>query len=514
MIQRWLDHRRLLTKLAVGSLAASATLASGCADRRDAPPARAARLAIGYADPRPQASRQRGIDAIVTNLSGERLVGLAPDGRPEPTIAERWETSPDGLSWRFTLRPDLTLHDGSPLDASVAGLSLERQIAGAKDPGTLAPGLRTVTAIEPVGKHELVVRLSRPNALLLESMNLAPPQGGKDNAQAAGPFRLVSRDQSGVVLSAFPGYHRGRPPLERIEIREFPSARNAWSAMMRDEIDFLYDVPPEALDFVEQSSTTRVATFLRAFVTALVFNEAHPVLRRREVRVALNRAVDRDAVIKLALRGRGRPAFTHLWPRHWAYNPAQPDFAFDAAGAAAMLDTQGLRVSRNADRQSRFAFTCLVPADTPRFEQVAVHVQQQLAQIGVDMRLEAVPVPVLQQRMQAGNYDAFLFELGSHFGVQWLYWFWHSSPGPPWMTTRYKAADAALEALRDARSDEETRAGVHALQRVMHEDPPAVFLYWMETTRAVSRRFAVPDTPDRDILATVSQWRLAEPGSE
>ena len=48
----------------------------------------------------------------------------------------------------------------------------------------------------------------------------------------------------------------------------------------------------------------------------------------------------------------------------------------------------------------------------------------------------------------------------------------------------------------------------------MREDPPGIFLYWSETTRAVSRRFIVPREQDRDIFSTVAQWREAPPASE
>ena len=68
--------------------------------------------------------------------------------------------------------------------------------------------------------------------------------------------------------------------------------------MLRGEIDFLYDVGPDALDFVEQSPTTFVATFLRPYATAMVFNMAHPTLGRRGVRTALNVGVDRAEIIR------------------------------------------------------------------------------------------------------------------------------------------------------------------------------------------------------------------------
>jgi hypothetical protein len=121
---------------------------------------------------------------------------------------------------------------------------------------------------------------------------------------------------------------------------------------------------------------------------------------------------------------------------------------------------------------------------------------------------------VLQQRIRSGDYDAFLFEFGSGHGLGWTYWFWHSAPGPFWMTTGYGSADGALDRLRDDRSDPARREAVSHVQQAMRENPPAVFLYWNETTRAVSRRFDIPHVPDRDILITVAQWQLAHPGTE
>jgi peptide/nickel transport system substrate-binding protein len=515
MIHAAAGRRRVAPTLAAAGVVWSVLGAQGCLERRtaDASPARVPELTIGYADPRPRVSVDRGIATIVNNLTSERLLSLGRDGRPEAALVERWQESPDGLTWRFTLRKDLRLQDGSPLDAPVVRDWLTASLRASADQGGLFPGLRGITSIEAPGPLEFVVHLSQPDDLLLEGLAYTSPQGGRDGNRTAGPFRIDSRDREGVKLSAFPDYYRGRPRLERIQIREFPSARNAWGAMMRGELDFLYDVPPEALEFIEQSSTTFVATFLRPYVTTLVFNEAHPVLGLRDVRVALNAAVNRTEIIKVALRGRGYPATDHVWPKHWAYDPLQPRFRYDAARAAALLDAQGLRPDRlhGRDRGARFAFTCLVPGDEPRFEQVALLVQRQLVEVGVDMQLESVPVPVLQQRLRSGTYDAFLFELGSGHGLGWAYWFWHSSSGPQWVTTGYRSADAALEAVRGARTDDGRRDAVRQLRRAMHTDPPGAFLYWSESTRAVSRRFDIPHVPDRDILFTVSQWRLAPP---
>ena len=50
------------------------------------------------------------------------------------------------------------------------------------------------------------------------------------------------------------------------------------------------------------------------------------------------------------------------------------------------------------------------------------------------------------------------------------------------------------------------------VQRVLVDDPPAVFIAWDETARAVGRRFRIPVAPGRDILSSLSQWRPRSTG--
>lgn len=501
----------------VALLAAAALWAcAGCSRAPEASTAPAApvELSIGYADPRPPGTPDRNVRSIAANLSAERLVTLQRNGRPEPALAERWTLSADGLTWSFFLRGGQTLHDGSPIDAAVVKRSLERVIAGSRtNPRGLLWGMRDIVRIDAVGPTELRITLARPNRLLVEDLAIYPITGGGRGTAAAGPFQVVSMSPDEAVLAAFPGYHRGAPSIGRIRIREYPSPRSAWGAMLRGEIDFLYDVAPEAHEFVEQSSTTFVATFLRPFVTAVVFNQAHPVLRQRDVRLALNAGVNRTEVLRGVFQNRGFPATDHLWPKHWAVDTAAPRFRHDLRHARALLDRAGLKpvAQKGAAAGSRFAFTCLLLTDDPRFERVALFLQRQLIELGVDMKLEALPIPELQARIAAGEYDAFLLELIAGHGLDFTYHFWRS-PGPSFLTTGYEAADAELDRIRDARSDEEVQTAVRALQEVMHRDPPGIFLLWGETSRAVSRRFEIPQEPDRDILSTAARWRVAGPG--
>jgi peptide/nickel transport system substrate-binding protein len=484
-------------------------LAAACGPGPDRKPAAGtgspATLTVAVADLRSGDAGDRSIDVIAALLSEEGLVGLGRDGRPEARLAERWEVSPDGLTWRFFLRAGLIFQDGEALTAAAAKAAITPPTP-ASESQTL-PGLRDVVAIEAPGPLEVVVRLRKPNALLLEALNFSPIVSLR-HGSAAGPFRRDARTAGKAVLGRFKGYYRGRANLETIAISEYPSQREAWSAMLRGEVDLLYEVAPEAFEFVRESPNAHVATFLRPYVTALAFNARHPVLGRKAVRQALNFAVDRAAVIDGAVGGRAVPAADHIWPNHWARDATAPAFGFDAAAAASMLDAAGLR-RRGGPGQPRLSFTCLVLSE-PRFERLALLLQRQLLSVDVDMRLEALPAREFSTRLAAGRFDAFLTELIASSGLGFTYMMWHSNPPGPFFRTGYASADPALDRLRAARTDDETRAAVHALQRTMHDDPPAVFLYWEQRSRAVSRRFILPAGDDLDILRSIDRWRLVD----
>jgi ABC-type transport system substrate-binding protein len=280
--------------------------------------------------------------------------------------------------------------------------------------------------------------------------------------------------------------------------------------MLRDEVDALYDVAPDVFEFVEDSPQMQVTSFLRPFVGALVFNMAHPQLGRREVRRALNLAVDRQRVIEAVAGGRGLPATDHIQPNHWARDPNAPVFTFDAAAARAALDAAGLAPVRTGQGPPvRLAFTCLMQAD-PRYERLALLIQRQLLTVDVDMRLEAVPLPEFGARVVSGKFDAFLSDVIAGLGLDLVYANWHSTPPGPYFRTGYRSADAALDRVRHARTEAEARDAVHALQRTMFEDPPAVFIHWTYASRALSRRVAVPPDDGNDVMRSVDAWRRAD----
>jgi ABC-type transport system substrate-binding protein len=269
----------------------------------------------------------------------------------------------------------------------------------------------------------------------------------------------------------------------------------------------LHEVSRDAAEFVEAETTVKTYSFPRPYYIPLVFSVRHPILRNAEVRKAINEALDKATLIRDGLNGRGRPADGPIWPEHWAHSsPAQP-FAFNPDAARLTLDAAGLpaRPSSDGHMPARFSFTCLLFANDGRFQRLAVLVQKQLADVGIDMKLLPLTQSELVPRLASGDFDAFLFEMLGR-PLSSTYDFWHSHDGSH-INTGYRSADAVLDRMRGARSEEDVRSAVADLTKILHDEPPAAFLAWQSTSRAVSTTFDVAAEPNRDILTSVWQWR-------
>ena len=450
----------------------------------------------------PRSSERTGADAFIKTLMSDPWLATKPDGRQTDRVATEATWDAEGKTLRLKLRHDVYFHDGTLLTPELAAQCL---LEGLSE----EPSFKSVESVTASGADTVDIKLKERNAFVLldlSGLTVTKP-GAKDIG--VGPYRIVARNEQGAKLDAFPRYFRGRPGLSGIDVRNYPTQRNAWTALMRGEIDMLHEVSRDAAEFVKAESAVRTYSFLRPYYIDLVFNVRHPILKNPEVRKAINEALDRASLVRDGINGRGREIDGPIWPQHWAYTPSSKPFKFDPVSARDRLERAGFkpRPASNGTMPSRLAFTCLVFSDDTRFERLAVLVQKQLADVGIDMKLVPVSQKELVPRAARGDFEAFLFEAAGR-SLNWVHTFWRSNE-QTYFNTGYVSADAVLDRVKLALTDEETRAAVAELDRVFHDDPPAAFIAWQETSRAVSTRFDVGGEENRDILANLWQWRPA-----
>lgn len=450
----------------------------------------------------PTGARNTGTGALINLLKGDTWLSSKVDGQIGPRIVTEWRWEQKGTLLRLKLRPDVYFHDGTQLTPATAAEALRNP----EPPADYS--FQSIASIQPDGTDTLALTLKEHNAFLLSDLAASQVLLAGHPDVGTGPYQIVSRKGQDATLAVFPRYYHGRPALAGIDVVKYPTQRNAWTALMRGDIDMLYEVSRDSTEFVQSESTVHAYSFLRPYYIPLVFNMRNPALRNVEVRRAINEALDRDALIKDGMRGQGIPADGPVWPKHWAYAPPEP-FRFDPASARARLDAAGFRLKPSPERglPVRFGFTCLVFGDDSRFERLAALAQKELADVGIDMHIEPVESGKLVPRLASGDFDAFLFEFSGP-RLSRVYDFWRSHPGAM-LNTGYSSTDAVLDRIRTAQTDDETKVGVAELLRIMHDDPPAAFIAWQRSSRAVSTRFDVAAEPDRDVFTNIWMWRAA-----
>ena len=435
-------------------------------------------------------------------LFAEPLITIDWHGRPTPRLATDWEWLDNGLTLALRLRTDVKFHDGTQLTPEIAAVIL-RQLSGPK----AGPGgdFQYVTAIEVAADDRLVIRLSRPDAFLLEAIAGAPLIDSRKPSIGTGPFRLISEEPE-IQAERFDGYYHGVPGIKRINLVMYDTQRAVFAAMMSGKLEMAQEVNPESVEFLEGASRFDIYPTIRPYYIALVFNQNHPILQRVEVRRALAEAIDRQEIVNQAMRGHGQVADDPVWPYHWAYSRTGLNYTHNPHAAELRLDAAGLPVRpASAGRMaSRFQLHCLFYNKDFQFERIALLLQRQLAAIGVDLVLEPGDQAAILLASKTGNFDSYVFQLGAGKSFDWTYRFWHA---PGYSGSGYSGANPVLERLKAVRTDAEIRVGVAELRRRFYDDVPAVFLAWPETTRAIDARFDIGDKADPDIFANMWRWR-------
>ncbi len=272
----------------------------------------------------------------------EGLLQRDMGGQIIPALATSWSALPDNPNvWRFTLRPDVTFHNGAPFTADDVVYSLNR----AQMPtSSMKELLTSVKEVRKVDDLTVDVETNGPNPLLINNLTnmfmmdsdwteengVSAPQdvaGGEttfaaSNTNGTGAFMLVSRSvDEKTVLKANPNYWgKDEFPLDVTEIIYTPisSAATRVAALLSGEVDFIQDVPVQDLKRVDDADGLKVVTAAQNRVIFFGMNTAADDLESDSVeganpfadvnvRRAMNMAINRDAIKKIVMRGQSDP---------------------------------------------------------------------------------------------------------------------------------------------------------------------------------------------------------------
>ncbi|WEH30861.1 ABC transporter substrate-binding protein [Streptomyces sp. AM 3-1-1] len=504
---------RLSSRTALaGSLLAVTLLASGCsgssgtANGDSGHPRTGGTLRIGLdydpvcLDPQ-QSALGQSLD--VGRQLVDSLTDQDPrDGKTVPWLATRWKADPEATRFTFTLRAGATFSDGTPVDAPAvkANFDAVHELGAAASRGAVYLDGYRETRVS--GARTLTVVFDKPNAQFLRgtstvslgllspgSLRRTPQERCTGHLVGSGPFVLDRyRPNTSVTLDRRKGYswgsrlwqREGGAYLEGVEYRIVPENTTRSGALSAGQLDVATALAPQDRERFSAPGWSLLTRTAPGVDLSLYVNTRRTALREAAVRQALQKGIDREAVATTFLSSRKLAATSVLSSTTPGYTDLGDRLAHDPAGARRLLDKAGWRPGADGIRVKN-GVRLRLDAVFVRQQSLEL-VQQQLKDIGVELRLRQLTVSRFPEVLAAGSYDLSLQSA--------------NRADPDILTTAFAGgtpvADARLRSeLRRATSstDEATRSSLFAAaQRRLVDEGHVLPLNETEETAALSTR--------------------------
>ena len=426
------------------------------------------------------------------------LAQYEADGSITPMLLESWEANDDATQFTLKVRPGVTWNNGDPFtaedvarnialwcDGTVEGNSMASRMVQLVDPET---NMVREGAIEVIDDLTVRLNLAAPDITVIVSMADYPAaivhssfDGGDPSANPIGTGAyLPVVNEVGVrqVLERNPDHTWwgtkvfGGPYLDRIEYIDYgtdPAAKVA--AAESGEIDITYETTGDFIDIFDAIGWQK-SEVVTASTIVVRFNQDSPPFDNRDVRRALQMAVDNEIVLELGYNGRGEVAENHhVCPIHPEYAQVDPP-AHDPAAARAMLDEAGF-----GDETFE-----LISLDDAWQASTCDAVAAQLRDAGIDVQRRVMPGSTFWNGWLEYPFSATDWAMRP-LGVQVLALAYKS--GVPWNETAYSSEEFdALLAEAMSLADVEARREVMArIETLLQEDGVVIQPYWRSIFR-------------------------------
>ena len=364
-----------------------------------------------------------------------RLVDFKP-GTTEvvPALAEKWDVSPDGLTFTFHLRHNAKWQSNKVFkptrgfNADDVIFSFERQWKDSNPYHKVSGGgydyfsdmgmPDLLDSITKVDDYTVKFVLKKPQAPFLANlaMDFATIQSKEyaDVLLKAGTPEMIDHDPIGtgpysfvqyvtdatIRYKAFDGFYGPKPKMDTLvfSINKDPAVRLA--KLRANECQISFGPLPADLPTIKANKNLQLLSQPGLNIGYLAFNNLKAPFTDVRVRRAINMAIDKKAILDAVYQGAGIPAKNLIPPSMWSYDNKIEDFKFDPAAAKKLLADAGFP---NGFETDLWAMPVQRPYN-PDARRIGELMQSDLAKVGIKAKIVSYEWGEYRKRVQNGEH--------------------------------------------------------------------------------------------------------------
>ena len=411
----------------------------------------------------------------------DALTEVDGQGRVKPALALSWQAV-DSLTWRFELRRGVKFHNGAVFDAKAVVAAVDYLTSPEAASESMARELSALAGARQIDAHTVEITTDTPTLILpgmLAAMRIVEPEswsrlGPKGFAQApigTGAFKLKAWSPAKVSLAAF--QEGWRPPqVEALELFEILDPAGRLQGVQSGKLDIAIALTPDDIDFLEHTGgKAYVGPGSGVVGMSFITVKEGPIADKR-VRQALNYAVNKEAITRVLLGGHSRPAGQPAPHYAHGHDASIAPYPYDPEKAKALLAEAGY--------PNGFSMIAeVVMSGTTNAANNYGFVIEQLADIGVDLEVRAIPISQLIIKAVTGSFNGTGF--GMEFDLKPSLDLMRAIPmhscqrAVPWHCdeTIMPVIEAAQREF-----DPDKRLGLlHQIARHYHDNPPMLYFF-------------------------------------
>ncbi len=417
------------------------------------------------------------------------LTRLAPNMTAIPDLAVSWAPNRDLTRWTFTLRRSAKFQTGQDVTSADVVATIDKIL----DPKTASPGRLNIGPIDrAIAKDPYTVEFQLkgpytdlPVALAYTNAKIIPRDVLETRydqlatqAFGSGPFRLrefVPGSVARVVRN--PQYFvQGRPYLEGVDQAYYPDAAAEVAAFLNKETDLISELPQSQVGQAKASPGVRVLRTPSGRFVNVVMGCDRPPFSDPRVRLAMQAAVDRTAIVQAVAEGLGEPAEDTPISRAYRYFKAMPSLPRDVQKARRLLAEAGYAQG--------LSLPLMVAVSPPARAALAVALQEMVAPAGFRITVQQVPYDTYlsQVWLKSNFYVGFYNMQANEDSILNLLF----TSNAPWNESKWnnKGFDDLVAKARTSFSSVVRSALYGTIQETMYREAPNIIPLFMDLVAA------------------------------